>query len=138
MAPFSIDPNTTIGATYLTVADLDRSERFYRDVLGFRELARDGDTLALSADGTRPLLVLDERPGGAPKTARPHAQYHNDKNKPTSEDHAPERRHAPPRQARSKLAIDADYYVRHSYYGADLERRATRCVRRSAARSSAR
>jgi catechol 2,3-dioxygenase len=76
MAPFSIDPNTSIGAAYLTVADLDRSERFYRDVLGFRELARDGATLTLTADGKRPLLVLAERPGAPPKPARATGLYH--------------------------------------------------------------
>jgi len=76
MAPFSIDPNTNIGAAHLTVADLDRSERFYRDVLGFRELARDGDTLALTADGATPLLELTELLGAPPKPARATGLYH--------------------------------------------------------------
>jgi catechol 2,3-dioxygenase len=76
MAPFSIDPNTRIGAAYLTVADLQRSERFYRDVLGFRELAREGDTLTLTADGATPLLVLTEQPGARPKPARATGLYH--------------------------------------------------------------
>ena len=43
MAPFSIDPNTNIASTHLTVADLARSERFYTDVLGFRPLDRTGE-----------------------------------------------------------------------------------------------
>jgi catechol 2,3-dioxygenase len=76
MADFSIDPNTSIGAVYLTVADLDRSERFYRDVLGFRELARGGDTLTLSADGAMPLLALTEQPGARPKPAGATGLYH--------------------------------------------------------------
>ena len=69
MAPFSIDPNTNIGSTHLTVADLARSERFYTDVLGFRPLDRTGDTLTLTADGTTPLLALTELPGAPPKPA---------------------------------------------------------------------
>jgi catechol 2,3-dioxygenase len=76
MASFSIDPNTNLGAAYLTVADLERSQRFYRDVLGFRELVRDGDTLALSADGATPLLVLSEQSGAPPKPARATGLYH--------------------------------------------------------------
>jgi catechol 2,3-dioxygenase len=76
MALFSIDPNTNLGAAYLTVADLERSQRFYRDVLGFRELVRDGDTLALSADGATPLLVLTEQSGAPPKPARATGLYH--------------------------------------------------------------
>jgi catechol 2,3-dioxygenase len=57
MALFSIDPNTNIGSTYLTVADLARSERFYTNVLGFRPLPRTNDTLTLTADGATPLLA---------------------------------------------------------------------------------
>lgn len=76
MDPFSISPDTNLGAAYLTVADLERSQRFYRDVLGFRELARDGDTLALSADGATPLLVLTEQPGAPPKPSRATGLYH--------------------------------------------------------------
>jgi catechol 2,3-dioxygenase len=76
MAPFSIDPNTNIASTHLTVADLDRSERFYTDVLGFRPLARTGDTLTLTADGATALLSLTEQPGAPPKPARATGLYH--------------------------------------------------------------
>jgi catechol 2,3-dioxygenase len=76
MAAFSIDPNTHIGSTHLTVADLARSERFYTDVLGFRPIHRAGDTLTLSADGTTPLLVLTELPGAPPKPQRATGLYH--------------------------------------------------------------
>jgi catechol 2,3-dioxygenase len=76
MAAFSIDPNTHIGSTHLTVADLARSERFYTDVLGFRPIHRAGDTLTLSADGATPLLVLTELPGAPPKPQRATGLYH--------------------------------------------------------------
>jgi catechol 2,3-dioxygenase len=76
MTPFSIDPDTNIGAAYLTVADLERSERFYTNVLGFRELGRQGDTLTLTADGATALLSLTEQPGAPPKPARATGLYH--------------------------------------------------------------
>jgi catechol 2,3-dioxygenase len=76
MASFSIHPNTSIGAAHLTVADLERSRRFYVDVLGFRELERQGTTLTLTADGATPLLALTELPGAPPKPARATGLYH--------------------------------------------------------------
>jgi catechol 2,3-dioxygenase len=45
-------------------------------VLGFRPLARSGDTLTLTADGTTPLLSLTELPGAPPKPARATGLYH--------------------------------------------------------------
>lgn len=45
-------PETTIGHVHLTVADLDRSLRFYRDLLGFEISARYGESAVfLSAGG---------------------------------------------------------------------------------------
>jgi catechol 2,3-dioxygenase len=76
MAAFSIDPNTNIASTHLTVANMARSERFYTDVLGFRSLARTGAELTLTADGTTPLLSLTELPGATPKPARATGLYH--------------------------------------------------------------
>src|SRR3989441_12172312 len=48
----SIDPRTRIGHVHLTVSDLDRALRFYRDALGFEITARYGpDAVFLSAGG---------------------------------------------------------------------------------------
>jgi catechol 2,3-dioxygenase len=48
----SLDPNTRIGHVHLTVSDLDRALRFYRDVLGFAVTTRYGrDAVFLSAGG---------------------------------------------------------------------------------------
>lgn len=45
-------PETTIGHVHLTVADLERSLGFYRDLLGFEVTARYGDSAVfLSAGG---------------------------------------------------------------------------------------
>ena len=74
--PFSIHPDTTVGPVHLTVADLDRSEQFYRDVLGFKPLDRHDDLLALTADGVTPLVVLHGRPGARPRPRRSTGLYH--------------------------------------------------------------
>ena len=76
MDSFSIDANTTVGQAALTVADLERSERFYHDVLGMRVLSRGDGALTLTADDATPLLELTERPGARPKPARATGLYH--------------------------------------------------------------
>ena len=48
----AVHPEVTIGHVHLTVADLDRSLAFYRDILGFEVTARYGDSAVfLSAGG---------------------------------------------------------------------------------------
>jgi catechol 2,3-dioxygenase len=76
MEPFSIHPDTTVGPVALAVADLARSEQFYRDMLGFKPLGRADGTLTLAADGATPLLILHEQPGARPKPARATGLYH--------------------------------------------------------------
>jgi catechol 2,3-dioxygenase len=76
MTSFSIDANTSVGPPALTVADLQRSERFYSDVLGMRVLGRGDGTLTLTADDATPLLELTELPGARPKPARATGLYH--------------------------------------------------------------
>ena len=60
-----IAQDTTVGAVHLTVADLDRSIAFHRDVLGLSLGDRDGATASLVA-GDETLLVLTEEPGARP------------------------------------------------------------------------
>jgi catechol 2,3-dioxygenase len=55
-----IHPQTTIGHIHLTVADLDRSLAFYRDLLGFEVTMRRGDSAVfLSAGGYHHHLGLN-------------------------------------------------------------------------------
>src|SRR2546430_6199151 len=63
-----IHPQTRIGHVHLTVADLERSLRFYRDVLGFQVTTRYGsDAVFLSAGGYHHHLGLNTPAGrGAP------------------------------------------------------------------------
>jgi catechol 2,3-dioxygenase len=69
--------NTHIGGVHLQIRDLGRSLAFYRDLLGFREVGREGTTVLLSAPGSRsPLLALTERRDARPKPPRTTGLYH--------------------------------------------------------------
>jgi len=70
-----IDPRTHTGVVSLTVADLARSLRFYRDVLGLAPAERSNNS-ALLAAGDTPLLYLVELPGAQPKPPRSTGLYH--------------------------------------------------------------
>jgi len=50
-APDALPSETRIGHVHLTVSDLERSLRFYRDVLGFHETGRLGDSAVFLAAG---------------------------------------------------------------------------------------
>lgn len=71
----SIHPDTQIGLVALTVADLDRSIRFYEGVLGFKLIQRRDSSAALGV-GQTPLLVLAEQPGARPKSPYTTGLYH--------------------------------------------------------------
>ena len=60
----TIAPQTTVGAVHLTVADLDRSTRWYAHALGLDAARHDG-VARLSVGGTE-LLVLYEERGAQP------------------------------------------------------------------------
>ena len=62
-----ISPLTTVGAVHVTVAELERSLRYYREVVGL-ELLELGDGRASLGMGERELLVLVEQPGARPAT----------------------------------------------------------------------
>jgi catechol 2,3-dioxygenase len=67
----TIPPSTHIGHVHLTVSDLDRALRFYRDALGFEVTMRyGGDAIFLSAGGYHHHIGLNTWAGrGAPAPA---------------------------------------------------------------------
>src|SRR5437867_13183257 len=67
----TIDARTHIGHVHLTVSDLDRALRFYRDVLGFEVTSTHGrDAVFLSAGGYHHHIGLNTWAGrGAPRPA---------------------------------------------------------------------
>ncbi len=74
-----IHPQTRIGHVHLKVADLERSLKFYRDVLGFEVTARLGDHAAfLSAGGYHHHIGLNtwESLGGTPPPPGTTGLYH--------------------------------------------------------------
>ncbi|PTX64616.1 catechol 2,3-dioxygenase [Melghirimyces profundicolus] len=71
-----IHPETEISRVHLTVADLERSLDFYRDTLGFRMLRRESRTAELTADGTTPLVILEEVAEARPKPPGTTGLYH--------------------------------------------------------------
>jgi catechol 2,3-dioxygenase len=74
-----IDPGADIGHVHLKVSDLDRALAFYRDILGFEEMARMGDQAAfISAGGYHHHIGLNtwESRGGSPPPAGSTGLYH--------------------------------------------------------------
>jgi catechol 2,3-dioxygenase len=76
MADFVIDSETNIGSVHLNVADLERSSRFYTELLGFRPARQRNGDLELTADGVIPLVVLREQPNAPPRPPRSTGLYH--------------------------------------------------------------
>jgi catechol 2,3-dioxygenase len=74
MSKNSISPTTQIGPVSLTVADLERSTRFYQDVLGLKLPQQKNHTARLGVDN--PLLLLTEQPGASPRPLESPGLYH--------------------------------------------------------------
>lgn len=73
----ALPASTAIRQVRLRVGDLQRSLRFYRDLLGFRQLHAGAGTAALSASGRTPAqIVLEERPGARRKPPGTTGLYH--------------------------------------------------------------
>src|SRR5687767_5230819 len=77
--PPLIDPRVRIGHVHLKVADLERSLRFYRDVLGFQVTQRYGpQAVFLSAGGYHHHIGLNswQSAGGSPPPPGATGLYH--------------------------------------------------------------
>ena len=67
---FRLPDGTRLGRVRLQVADLTRSLAFYEDVLGLRQIDRDGARALLASHGNTPLVELRERRGARPAPRR--------------------------------------------------------------------
>ncbi len=75
----NIHPDARIGHIHLKVSDIQRSEAFYRDVLGFEVTARYGsDAVFMSAGGYHHHIGLNtwHSKGGQPPPARSTGLFH--------------------------------------------------------------
>src|ERR1051325_3271017 len=78
-APWQIDPGASIGHVHLKVSDLERSVKFYTEILGFEVTTRMGRSAAfLSAGGYHHHLALNtwDSEGGPPPPAGSSGLYH--------------------------------------------------------------
>src|SRR5215471_5777669 len=71
-----IHPGTNIGLVTLRVADLERSRRFYEDILAFQPIEQTPGKVVLGGQDKQPLLELIEVPGAAPQPRRATGLYH--------------------------------------------------------------
>jgi catechol 2,3-dioxygenase len=75
--PDRIDSAAGIGLVKLRVSDLKRSIRFYEDIVGLKLMAESAGTADLTADGTTPLVRLQEIAGAVVPPRRSQAGlYH--------------------------------------------------------------
>ena len=73
---FHSKPNTHVGQVRLKIEDLDRSLKFYQEIMGFAILDRTDTTANLTADGKTSILKLEQPEGIQPKQARTTGMYH--------------------------------------------------------------
>lgn len=71
----AIHPDTRLGVVTVRVADLDRSIRFYQDVIGLQMIGQDQDTTTLGVEGSILLAVHAVR-GAPPVPARATGLFH--------------------------------------------------------------
>jgi catechol 2,3-dioxygenase len=71
---YNMDTNIWLGPLRLTVADLDRSRRFYASAMGMQVLDEADDRLVVGSD--QPLLILDGAPGVSPDSGQYTGLYH--------------------------------------------------------------
>ncbi|WP_338130437.1 VOC family protein [Cohnella ginsengisoli] len=73
----SIHPDTDLGTVYLKVSELDRSIKFYEEIIGLQLISREGATARMGVGGPAALLQLEQLSEGAvPAPRRRTGLYH--------------------------------------------------------------
>ena len=74
---FTLPAQTQIENVHLRVRSLNETLSFYKDMLGFREIRREGSTVFLSASEKKPArVVLTEQPDAKPRSRRTPGLFH--------------------------------------------------------------
>src|SRR5258708_39567214 len=70
-----LDPAVEVGTFTLKVADLDRAETFYNDLIGLKTFDKDQHTATLGA-GDRAIVTLEALPGAKRQPSNTTGLYH--------------------------------------------------------------
>lgn len=73
---FHTAPNNYVSQVHLRVMNLERSEKFYKELLGFRVLKKEQETIIFSADGATPLITVEQPANVQPHLSRQAGLYH--------------------------------------------------------------
>lgn len=73
---FHQPPQTYTREVFLRVTDLEKLTNFYTEIIGFRVLEKADNRVVLTADGKKPLLVLEQPNNIQPKEPRRTGLYH--------------------------------------------------------------
>lgn len=73
---FHSKPNRYVSHVNIKVKDIERSLRFYKEVLGFQILKRVGKKVTLTADGKTGFLTIEQPENVTPKPRRATGLYH--------------------------------------------------------------
>ncbi|WP_026475738.1 VOC family protein [Alkaliphilus transvaalensis] len=76
MSKYHRQPNLFVGQIEIKVSKIERSLRFYQDILGFSILEKGEDKVLLTADGKKPLITIHQPKGVLPKEERTTGLYH--------------------------------------------------------------
>ncbi len=76
MSQFHQKPHVYVGEVVLKVQDLERSIKFYQEIIGLQVLSQDERQAALTADGKTTLVTIVQPEGVKPHAGRSSGLYH--------------------------------------------------------------